>query len=116
MNEQNPEGGAVPLERIVGPALTYASHIADCTERLMAAMDRFDEADEAVACADTAGEEETATETREEAALDIGEHRRAITNAIYEYRKRLPNVRDALPPNTPYIGSAPCRESGCQYM
>src|SRR3546814_9889531 len=84
MNEQNPEGGAVPLERIVGPALTYASHIADCTERLMAAMDRFDEADEAVACADTAGEEETATETREEAALDIGEHRRAITNAIYE--------------------------------
>src|SRR3546814_6165630 len=75
-------------------------------ERLMAAMDRFDEADEAVACADTAGEEETATETREEAALDIGEHRRAITNAIYEYRKRLPNVRAALRPNTTYADRA----------
>lgn len=94
-----PEALSVGLDALVGPALNYASHIADCTERLMAAMDRFDEADEAVACADTADEEQTATDTREEAALDIGEHRRAIANAIYEYRKRLPEVRAALRPN-----------------
>lgn len=97
--ETEHEARTVGLQAIVGPALDYASHIANCTERLMAALDRFDEADEAVACADTGDEEEIATDAREEAALDIRESRRAIRNAIYEFRKRLPEIQAALQPN-----------------
>lgn len=104
--ENSPSVGPVsPLERLVVPALDYASHIAACTERLMAAMDRFDEADEAAASADTSEEEQNAMEEREEAALDINEHRRSITNAIYEYRKRLPEVLAALRPNAKLTGA-----------
>lgn len=97
--ETERQARTVGLQAIVGPALNYASHIAKCTETLIAAMDRFDEADEAVACADTGDEEEIATDAREEAALDIRESRRAIRNAIYEFRKRLPEVQAALQPN-----------------
>lgn len=84
------------IEQIIGPALTYASHIADCAERYAAASDRFEIADEKVAAADTQAEEEQAQDEREEAAHDMREHRRAMQNAIYEYRKRLPDVRAAL--------------------
>ena len=87
------------VERLVGPALTYASHIADCAERYAAASDRFEIADEKVAQADTQEEEERAQDEREQAAHDMRDHRRAMQSAFYEYRKRLPEVRAALRPN-----------------
>lgn len=94
--ETEREALTVPLEPVVGPALDYASHLAVCAEKYLDAHNRFEEADEDFACAETSDQEDAAAAAREDAAQDMGEFCRAIRVAIYEYRKRLPEVRAAL--------------------
>lgn len=86
----------VGLDALVGPALDYASHLAVCAEKYLDAHNRYEEADEDYACAETLDEEEAAAAAREDAQQNMGEFCRAIRVAIYEYRKRLPDVRTAL--------------------
>lgn len=90
------EARTVGLDALVGPALDYASHLAVCAEKYLDAHNRFEEADEDFACSETSDEEEAAAAAREDAAQDMSEYCRAIRVAIYEYRKRLPEVRVAL--------------------
>lgn len=84
------------LDRLVGPALDYASHLALCAEKYLDAQNRYEEADEDYACAETGEQEDAAAAARDDAAQDMSEYCRAIRVAIYEYRKRLPEIRAAL--------------------
>lgn len=79
-------------------ALVDADHLADCAERLLAALNRKTGAIERVEVADMGdiGAPERASLELEQANEAVSEFWRGVQGAAYEYRKRAERARAAL--------------------
>lgn len=88
-------------KRLVQGALVDADHLANCCEKMLAAMNRHHAAVDRGEVVDEADIEACAAALveLEQAEADVSEYLRAIRSAAYEYRKRAERARAALTPN-----------------
>lgn len=87
--------------KAVRSALIDADHLAHCSERLLAALNRKAGALERVEVADMgdAGAPARAALELEQAEADVSEYWRAVRSATYEYQKRAERARQAMGSN-----------------
>ena len=92
---------------LVASALIDADHLADCAERLLAALNKVAGAEARIDATYGASDSEKnrAQEELEQAEESRSEYWRALRRATYEYRKRAERVRAALTPNAGVTGS-----------
>ena len=88
-------------------ALIDADHLAECAERLLAALNRKAGAIDRMEVSDVDGEmhQRAATEL-EQADEEVSEFWRAVRSATYEYRKRAERARKAMGSNVELTGAA----------
>jgi len=93
-------------KRLVQGAMVDADHLANCCEKMLAAMNRHHAAVDRGEVVDEADIEACAAALveLEQAEADVSEYWRAIRSAAYEYRKRAERARAALTPNVELSG------------
>lgn len=84
--------------KAVRPALIDADHLAECAERLLAALNRKAGAVERVEVADMGdiGAPQRAADELADANEQVSEYWRGVQGAAYEYRKRAERARKAM--------------------
>lgn len=80
-------------------ALIDADHLAECAEKLLAALNKKAGAQERVEVADMPETNRLATIELEQAEEEVSEYWRAVRSATYEYRKRAERARQAIESN-----------------
>jgi hypothetical protein len=87
--------------KAVRSALIDADHLAECSERLLAALNRKAGALERVDLAEFGdiGAPKRAADELEAANEEVSEFWRAVRSATYEYRKRAERARQAMGSN-----------------
>ena len=94
--------------KLMKSALIDADHLAECAERLLAALNKVAGAEASIDATYGASDREKnrAQEEFEQAEAEMSEYWRATHSAAYEYRKRAERARAALTPNVELTGAA----------
>ena len=94
--------------KAVRSALLDADHLAECSERLLAALNRKAGAQDRLDVAELGGDAEAhqrAEDELEDAKAEVSEFWRAVRSATYEYRKRAERARQAMGSNAEVSGA-----------
>lgn len=87
-------------------ALIDADHLAECSERLLVALNKRFGAEQRLAAEVEGHRIKEATEELERAQETVSEFWRGVRSAIYEYRKRSERAREAMGSNGELTGCA----------